>query len=148
MAVSIRKACSLIFKIPMDAVPDIIPVSSCLSYVEEGCRTLHIGLLSRYFGNPYRSSLHELVHVLLEDVPLTDKEIRVFGSRKSWYGTQQWWKYILPNSRYITRYAATHPEEDFAETIVSLLQFATFPAGYAKKVQVAESWLAAVRARY
>lgn len=140
-----RQHCINVLGVSAALVPPIKAVCTPLSYIEPGKWIIRIGILARLFGRTRRAVLHEFLHLLLERFPLTDDEALTFGSEDEWYADQNLWAWLTKGNQYITRYAATHPEEDFIETAIEFLRRKQFPLRYMSRKLVAKRWLERIK---
>jgi len=109
-------------------VPDITieTTNNLLSYTySDGI--IYIGLLARAAGLLSKKTLrHTILHEMMHNVfdsHTPNWEIRtIFGTEEEWAEEQKMLRYLSLKSGYVSNYAKTHPEEDFVETAVALLE--------------------------
>lgn len=138
-----RAFCAHVLGIPQRALPPIRQSYTLLSCVQLGEWLVNLGILTRIFRNTYRSALHEMIHLLLDQHHLYSWY--AFGS--DWTDPQRPSRYVTHGRYYVTRYAATHPEEDFVETTVAVLMNDPIPSWYARRERVVRGWLTSLRRR-
>jgi len=87
--------------------------------------------------------LHELLHILFTRYAPTEAVRRVFGDRAAWSAPQKMWNaWRLRADGCVSRYAHTHPEEDFVETAAFMLEGGSLSG---KKARAVEQWFEEVR---
>lgn len=117
------------------------------SYVDNP-REVNVGLGVRIFGTRNRirhSILHEHMHILVFRVKPDVQSKEPFGDPDAWDDDQRflcWWG---SKRGHVSRYALTHPEEDFVETAVFLLEGGLADDDTEDKVQAVLRWFRKVR---
>jgi len=117
---------------------------------------IQLGLLARA-GHLLRvrdiswSIAHEICHNLMERKRPSKKLRRIFGTEEEWDDEQSLVSSVLDydGEEYITRYAASHPEEDMCECVAALITgtcTSEFP-GIQMKLEAAADWLRLVGKR-
>ena len=90
------------------------------------------------------SIAHEICHNLIAQKGVSKKYRKVFGSEDEWESGQKMFRWVRGNSsKYVTRYAATHPEEDFCECLVAQIlgpSTSSYPV-VNRKLKAAAQWL-------
>lgn len=96
------------------------------------------------------TALHEMLHILVEEYVPTKGIRQVFGNKRAWDADQNLTAALQePSGHFVSRYAQTHPDEDFVETLAFVIE------GYAgidgesewlhDKIEAAEEWVDCVR---
>lgn len=117
------------------------------SYVDNP-REVNIGLGVRIFGTRNRilhSILHEHMHILVFRVKPDAQSKRPFGDPEDWDDEQRFLCWLGSKRGHVSRYALTHPEEDFVETAVFLLEGGLADEDTEDKVQAVIRWFRKVR---
>lgn len=123
-------------------IPQLVPCNSILSYAyPDETDRVYLGWLTRVFGKTKHSALHETIHVLTEHFPLTRGIMRPFGAKADWDAKQDLWAWATRGSYFVSRYAATHPEEDFVETAIAVLKGENLPNHYSVRKRAVQRWL-------
>lgn len=113
-------------------------------YVGSGVRLLHKLGIRRL----HRSVLHELFHILVFRVPPNYDDRYVFGTPDEWGEKQHMLRMLGSKKGYVSRYAKTHPEEDFVETALFVLgNGGICSSAIKRKVQAVEHWFDKIRRR-
>lgn len=93
--------------------------------------------------------LHELVHMLVERVPIDSADKAVFGTSEEWNAASDVTVFGITPCGYVSAHATVHPEEDFVETAAYLLDGAKVCAKpqLRRKVLAIKRWFRKIRRR-
>lgn len=133
---------------------DIDGAATFLSYTDTRSEVrigLGVRVLSVVAGSEHMvwTVMHEVMHVLFARFKPSKKIRDVFGTRTEWRAEQRLMKWLRDDEEYVSRYAQTHPEEDFVETATFYLLrgIPGWDEAVMEKGEAIEEWFDSVRRR-
>ena len=132
-------------EIIIEETPELLSFTMC-----DG--TIYMGAVARTLSklgcrDLMHTVMHEIVHNLMES-HASEEYNGVFGTKEEWAAEQKMTRMLALNSmNYVTRYAMTHPDEDFVETVTCLLLSETVPDTECvnDKLEAVKSWMEALK---